>query len=226
MLPNSCYIVMGRIQKPEKTTGKAGNILVDCILSVNKRIKRRTLLPFRLAYGNELSGLFQNATDAVCAMIFMEEEMIQAGLGPIMHWSICKGSFPVMKDENRNSIIGGKDLPVVRQILQKEKPKNRFFIKTDDREDDFFLLQGLSLWNYLTGEWKLKRDKEILGIFLKGNDYKYAADAMNIARPQAWRKYRSLQMHAYFNIREILLSGRLITENSSNGDLSLQISKP
>ncbi len=226
MSSNISYIVLGRIAKPEKTTGKAGSILLNSIISVNKRIKKRTLLPFGLAYGNEVSGLFYNSADAVSATVFLEEELMQAGLGPIMHWSICKGIFPVMKDENRNSIIGGREISLIRQLLQKEKSKSRFFIKTDDREDDFFLLQALSIWDFFISGWNLKRDKEILGIFLEGNDYKYAAEALNIARPQAWRKYRSLQMSAYFSIREILLSGRLLTENSATGDLSLQMNKP
>jgi hypothetical protein len=220
------YIVLGRIRKPEKTTVKTGEALLDSIVSVNKRIKKRTLLPFRLAYGNEVNGLFQHATDAINAMVFLEEELMQSGVGPIMHWSICSGAFTLMKDEKRNPIVGGRELPLLRQTLQREGTKNRFFVRTHDREDDFFLLQGLYVWDHLMGGWNLKKDNEILGIFLEGNDYKYAAEALNIARPQTWRKYRSLQMPAYFSIREILLSGRLLAENNVSGDLSLQINKP
>ena len=66
------YIVLGRIRKPEKTTVKTGEVLLDSIVSVNRRIKKRTLLPFRLAYGNEVNGLFQHATDAINAMVFLE----------------------------------------------------------------------------------------------------------------------------------------------------------
>lgn len=215
------YIVLGRIQKPEKTTGKTGEALLEGIVSVNKRIKKRALIPFRLAYGNEVTGLFHHASDAVSAMVFMEEELMQAGQGAIMHWSICSGAFTLMKDENRNPIIGGRELPLLRQTLQLESTKNRFLIRTYDREDDFFLLQGLYIWDHLMKGWNLKRDKKILGIFLEGNDYKYAAEALNLARPQTWRKYRSLQMPAYFSIREILLSGRLLSANNINGDLSL-----
>jgi hypothetical protein len=74
--------------------------------------------------------------------------------------------------------------------------------------------------------WNLKRDWEILALYLQGNDYKYAADALNIARPQTWRKFRSLQMAAYFNVREILLSGRLLSENLDRSAAPLQITKP
>jgi hypothetical protein len=218
MLSLNSYIVLGRIEKPEKITGKTGNALINCIVSVNKRIKKRTAIPFRLSYGNEVSGLFQNASDAVCATVYFEEELVQAGMGPIMHWSICRGIFPVIKDENRNPVIGGKEISFLRQHQPGKKLKTRFFVKTDDRENDFFLLQGLSVWDFLMRNWNLKRDKEILGIYLEGNDYKYAAEVLNIARPQAWRKYRSLQMPAYFNIREILLSGRLIAENEGPGE--------
>lgn len=214
------YVILGRIRKPEKTTSKTGEILLNSIISVNKRIKKRTLLPFRLVYGNEINGLFLHAADAVSAMIFMEEELMQSGLGPIMHWSICGGAFTLMKDEKRNPIVGGRELPLLRQTLQREGAKSRFFVRTHDREDDFFLLQGLYVWDHIMEGWNLKRDKQILGIFLEGNDYKYAADTLKIARPQTWRKYRSLQMAAYFSIREILLSGRLLAENHTNSDLS------
>jgi hypothetical protein len=131
-----------------------------------------------------------------------------------------------MKDEKNNPVIGGKELQLFRQLLEKEKIKKRFFIRLDDREDDFFLLQGLSVWDHLMQGWNLKRDWEILALYLQGNDYKYAADALNIARPQTWRKFRSLQMVAYFNVREILLSGRLLSENLDRSAAPLQITKP
>lgn len=226
MSPHISYIVLGRILKSEKITGIAGRILAESILSVNKRIKKRNLLPFKLTYGSEVSGLFHTSADAICAMIFLEEELIQKGLGPVMHWSICSGAFPTIKDENKNPIIGGKELPRLREALQKEKLKNRFFIKTGDRIDDFYLLHGLCLWDFVINNWNIKRDKEILTLYLDGYDYKFAAEALNIARPQTWRKYRSLQMQEYFSIREILLSGRLLAENAVSTDISLQISKP
>ena len=226
MLFNYSYIILGRITKPEKATFTASRVLADSIPSVNKRIKKRNLLPLKLNYGSEVSGLFNSIADAVCALVFLEEELRQKGLGPVLHWSISKGLFPIIKDENRNSIIGGKELPALKQILIREKSKNRFFIRTNDREDDFYLLQGLLIWDFVTEMWNLKRDKEILTIFLDGYDYKYAADILNIARPQAWRKYQSMQMPAYFNIREILLSGRLTTENGGIVNSSLQINKP
>jgi hypothetical protein len=131
-----------------------------------------------------------------------------------------------MKDEKNNPVIGGKELQLFRQLLEKEKIKKRFFIRLDDREDDFFLLQGLSVWNHLMQGWNLKRDREILALYIQGNDYKYAADALNIARPQTWRKFRSLQMAAYFNVREILLSGRLLSENLDRSAAPHQITKP
>jgi hypothetical protein len=226
MIPNYSYLLLGRILKPDKITGVAGRILADSVLSVNKRIKKRNLLHFKIAYGSEISSLFNTAADALCAMVYLEEELTQKGLGPVMHWSIYKGTFPIIKDENRNLIIGGKELPILRQSLLKEKSKSRFFIKTGDRSDDFYLLQGLILWNLIIYNWNIKRDKEILAIYLDGYDYKFAADALNVARPQTWRKYRSLQMQAYFSIREILLSGRLLSENNSSGDISFRITKP
>lgn len=226
MLLNFSYIVLGRIIQPEKSTGKAGTLLLNSVLAVNKRIRKRTLLPFQMGYGSEVGGLFRKPSEAVAAMVYMEEELIQSGLGPIMHWSIYRGNFSVMKDEKNNPVIGGKELPLLRQKLAKEKFKNRFFIRLDDREDDFYLLQGLAVWNHIIGSWNIKRNREILSIFLQGNDYKYAADALNIARPQTWRKFRSLQMSAYFNIREILLSGRLMTDSPEKEDAPLQINKP
>jgi len=226
MSSNISYIVLGRIIQPEKSTGKATSLLLNGVLSVNKRIKKRTLLPFQIGYGSEVAGLFHKPSEAVSAMVYLEEELIQSGLGPILHWSICRGNFSIMKDEKNNPVIGGKELPSLRQKLAKEKLKNRFFIHLDDREDDFFLLQGLAAWNHIIGGWNIKRNREILSIFLQGNDYKYAADALNIARPQTWRKFRSLQMAAYFNIREILLSGRLMADNPDKEVSPLQITKP
>ena len=226
MSSNFSYLVFGRIINPEKTTGKAGLSLLNSVLAVNKRIRKKTVLSFQINYGSEVSALFRKPYEAVSAMVYMEEELILSGLGPIMHWSICRGNFSVMKDEKNHPVIGGKELPLLRQKLAKEKLKNRFFVRLDDREDDFFLTQGLAVWNHIIGSWNIKRNREILSIFLQGNDYKYAADALNIARPQTWRKFRSLQMSAYFNIREILLSGRLMTDSPEKADAPLQINKP
>jgi four helix bundle protein len=72
---------------------------------VNKRIKKRPLLPFQINYGSEISGLFRTTTDAVAALVYLEEELIQSGLGPIMQWSIFRGTFSIMKDEKNNDLV-------------------------------------------------------------------------------------------------------------------------
>jgi hypothetical protein len=226
MSSNYSYIIFGRFIKPEKSTAKSSSILLNSILTVNKRIKKRPLLPFQINYGSEISGLFRTPSDAVAALVYLEEELIQSGLGPIMQWSIFRGTFSIMKDEKNTPVIGGKELQLFRQLLEKEKMKTRFFVRLDDREDDFFLIQGLSVWNHFIKGWNLKRNQEILNIYIQGNDYKYAAEMLNIARPQTWRKFRSLQMAAYFNVREILLSGRLLSENLNRGEAPRQVTKP
>lgn len=220
------YILLGRISGLEKINTKTGKCLAASVTTINKRLKKRCILPLQVTHGSEVTALFSHLDDAISALVYMEEELLQSGLGNVMHWSVCSGSFTVMKDEKNFPCIGGKDLLQLHRTMQAEKTKNRFFIRTHDRQDDFFLLQALLLWNHFLSQWNLKRDHEILAIFLDGNDYKNAADLMNIARPQAWRKYRSMNMAVYFSIREILLSGRLIQEKTHTEHGSVLIHKP
>jgi len=66
MLFNYNYIILGRITKPEKATVTASRVLADSIPSVNKRIKKRNLLPLKLNYGSEVSGFQLNCRRCLC----------------------------------------------------------------------------------------------------------------------------------------------------------------
>jgi hypothetical protein len=45
----------------------------------------------------------------------------------------------------------------------------------------------------------------------------------NIARPQAWKKYRSMNMGSYFSSREMILEGAELLSQAENTDQILTL---
>ena len=214
MLTKNGYIILGCISGNITLTGKLQEQLMQAADTANKRLKKRTLYALQSAYGSEICGLYTDISDALTALVHVEEELIQQGMARCLQWGIMQGKVNLIKDGVKSVQLGGKDLQQLKSsILALSPRKSRFVILTQHRQADYYGQLGLMLWDGMVSDWNIKRDCKALGVFLQGNEYKAAADMLNIAKPQAWKKYQSLGMARYFAIREIILSGRLAIES-------------
>jgi hypothetical protein len=199
------YLLIGKSLEKEPNAELAG-----IIRKLNSIKGQEMELPAREYFGTEIVCCFKNFSAALSGLILFEELIIKSGKRMQFKWLMKQISSGIPPKKSIQREISGREFTEAREQLAMFKPKPvRFLILTGDRKTDYQFMQSFRLWEYFAEQWKLPRDKKALELFLEGYDYKTAADKLKIARPQAWKKYNSLNMDEYFAVREILLSGIL-----------------
>lgn len=191
--------------------GKAGwppsAVIETAIRAANARYRDMLHAPLQLYFGNELHGMVRNLQGALQIMIMLEEEMLKTGHSKVFKWVILSGKAAISKLGPQNIQLSGADLQLSREkMFELSRGKSWFLPLSGDRHTDQWLLDGWLLFRHFTTAWKPARDKKPLALFLQGHDYKWAADELGIARPQAWKKYNSLNMREYLALRDMLIS--------------------
>lgn len=199
------YLLLGKSGGSEQT-----DIMTLLLKRLNQFQRKEMLVPGRAYFGSEYVLAYQTLQDALQGLITLEEWLVKEGHRSQIDWIIRQTETEIRGRDFASRELTGTGLNETRTMLaHKGKTTARITILTGDRKSDYLYLQAFSLWQFFFTEWKIPRDNPFLNLFLEGYDYKEAADRMSVARPQAWKKYKSLNMAEYFAIREILLSGNL-----------------
>ena len=200
------YFLCGRFTG--KTSAAITRQFSQVLELVNQRMAKRGLAPLRIFFGTEFSGMYPTLRDCCEVLIQAEEEWLKEGHKINFSWAIGYGQTDLKRHAPREYEITGSDFDDLRTLLlNNNHKKKRILPALNQREQALFLSHAFSLRDVFAGEWNLKRDQRILSIFLEGNDYKVAAEELDIARPQAWKKYKSMNMGPYFSSRELILEG-------------------
>ena len=202
-------------------TDKAGVAVIrqfgKVLETVNQRLDKQCIAAVRIFFGTEFSGMYPTLKDACEALIQIEEEWLKEGHKIEFCWAIGYGQTDLKRHAPREYEITGTDFDELRtHLLKNNFRKKRILPTLSQREQALFMAHAFALRDFFVGEWNLKRDQRVLGIFLEGNDYKVAAEELDIARPQAWKKYRSMNMAPYFSSREMILEGAEILQYTEN----------
>ena len=216
------YFLCGRF------TGKAGVAKTrqfgQVLEVVNQRLDKRSFAPVRIFFGTEFSGMFSTLKDACEALIQIEEEWLKEGQKIDFCWALGYGQSDLKRLAPKEYEITGSDFDALRTLLLKNNHrKKRILPALQQREQALFMSHAFALRDFFVGEWNIKRDQRVLGIFLEGNDYKVTAEELDIARPQAWKKYRSMNMGSYFSSREMILEGAELLSQAENTDQILSL---
>lgn len=196
----SGFILAGKTGKPGWPPAE---IMQKAVRKTGQRYRAGLPLMPQVYFGSELLCMAADPATAIGFLVSLEEELQKAGYGNHYRWVILSGRA------GHDSASGpfGEDIDKARELLfGLMHSKQRFLFSTGQRKTDYLLLESMKLYDFFTGKWKPARDRKILGIFLEGHDYKVAAEELGIARPQAWKKYRSLHFGEYLAIREILMN--------------------
>lgn len=199
------YLLLGKTNGIEQS-----DIMTALLKRLNQFQRKEILVPGRAYFGSEYVLAYQNLQDALQGLITLEEWLAKEGQLSRIDWIIRQAEAEIKGREFASRELTGAEFNETRSMLARKGKNNaRITILTGDRKSDYLYLQAFSLWQYFFTAWKLPRDNSFLNLFLEGYDYKEVADRISVARPQAWKKYKSLNMPEYFAIREILLSGNL-----------------
>jgi SatD family (SatD) len=197
------HILMADVIDSRKYKGKTVALgLAKIVEKINSDYKTEIVSPLTVTLGDEFQGVISNEETVAKIIISIEEFMIENRFAFKLRYASHTGKIDTKINKNIAYGMLGEGLTRTREILNNaKKGHERFFIFTEKKTS---LLNKLFIvFESFVDSWKQK-DFSLISLFLKGIDYKKVAIANNYTASAMWKKRKSLQIHEYNTIKEII----------------------
>jgi hypothetical protein len=180
--------------------------LKEIVKSINS--KAQFLSPLTITLGDEFQGVANSIDTGIKTIIEIEEMIIQNQFDLKLRYVLNYGHIETEINTKTAYEMLGDGLTEARENLNELKNKDsRFLIclGLGMKDSADILNKTFIIYQSFADSWKLN-DYKIVAEFLKTDDYKIVAEKVNLDRSSAWRRRKSLKMHEYETIKNIILT--------------------
>ncbi len=180
--------------------------LKEIVRLINK--KSHIVSPLTITLGDEFQGLTDTIANGIKAIIEIEEIIIKNQFDLKLRYVLNYGHIDTEINTKAAYEMLGEGLTNARNSLNELKGKDsRFLISLGSEMIDSadILNKTFIIYQSFVDSWKLN-DYPIVTEFFKTDDYKIVAEKVNLDRSSAWRRRKSLNMHEYETIKNIILT--------------------
>jgi len=200
------YILMADVvssrSKDQKQLMEDFKIITEAI---NYKHSKKLKSPLTITLGDEFQGITKDVNAALQIIFSLDEEILIRGAGFKLRYVLLEGQIDTPINDKIAYGMLGEGLTNARKALQEAKlTKNRYHIILKNSEMSKALTNSFIIYQGLTDDWKIVRDRELLTEFLKGNDYKIVADELGKTRSQIWKREKSLKINEYIATKEVI----------------------
>lgn len=170
--------------------------------------KDKQLSPLTITLGDEFQGVTKSIESGIKTIIEIEEMIIENQFDLKLRYVLNYGRIDTEINTKTAYEMLGMGLTEARNSLNELKNKNyRFHIQLGQgmKEMTDLLNKTFIIYQSFTDSWRLN-DYPIVAEFLKTDDYKIVAEKVSLDRSSAWRRRKSLNMHEYETIKNIILT--------------------
>lgn len=173
--------------------------------AINYKHSKKLKSPLTITLGDEFQGITKDVNAALQIIFSLDEEILIRGAGFKLRYVLLEGQIDTPINDKIAYGMLGEGLTNARKALQEAKlTKNRYHIILKNSEMSKALNNSFIIYQGLTDDWKMVRDRELLTEFLKGNDYKIVADELGKTRSQIWKREKSLKINEYIATKEVI----------------------
>jgi hypothetical protein len=180
--------------------------LKELVATTNKRAK--LISPLTITLGDEFQGISNSIADAIKTILEIEELIITKGFDLKLRYVLNYGKIDTKINTKTAYEMLGEGLTEARRNLNELKNEDgRFLILLGAPLKDLAHLinQTFIIYRSFVDAWK-PNDYPIVAEFFRTHDYKIVAEKVNLDRSSAWRRKKSLKMHEYETIKNIILT--------------------
>ncbi len=166
------------------------------------------LSPLTITLGDEFQGITRSIADGIKTIIEIEEIIIKHQFDLKLRYVLNYGRIDTEINTKAAYEMLGEGLTEARNSLNELKSKDaRFLILLGQGMTDTadILNKAFIIYQSFIDSWKIN-DYPIVAEFLKTDDYKIVAEKVNLDKSSAWRRKKSLNMHEYETIKNIILT--------------------
>ncbi|HEY1010225.1 MAG: SatD family protein [Daejeonella sp.] len=180
--------------------------LRDIVTAINN--KGKVVSPLTITLGDEFQGITSSIPDGIKTILNIEELIITNQFDLKLRYVLNYGKIDTKINTKTAYEMLGRGLTEARKSLNELKNEDsRFLISLGDNMKDTaeIINQAFIIYQSFVDSWKIN-DYPIVAEFFKTNDYKVVAEKVNLDRSSAWRRRKSLKMHEYETIKNIIVT--------------------
>ena len=180
--------------------------LKEIVGLINK--EGQLLSPLTITLGDEFQGITNSISNGIKTIIEIEEIIIENHFDLKLRYVLNYGRIDTESNTKTAYEMLGEGLTEARNSLNELKSKDsRFLILLGQGMKDTadLLNKTFIIYQSFADSWKIN-DYPIVAEFLKTDDYKIVAEKVNLDKSSAWRRRKSLNMHEYETIKNIILT--------------------
>ena len=181
--------------------------LKDVVTTINKEKGANLISPLTITLGDEFQGLSNSMENGIKTIFDIEEKIVHKQYNLKLRYVLYFGQIETEINNKIAYEMLGEGLTNARKELNSLKNKEvRFKIRLTKNElnKETYLNKAFSIYQNFVDSWK-EKDLKIVKEFLLHEDYKTVAKNVNIDPSNAWRRKKSLNIHEYNHIKNIIL---------------------
>ena len=181
--------------------------LKDVVTTINKEKGANLISPLTITLGDEFQGLSISMENGIKTIFDIEEKIVHKQYNLKLRYVLYFGQIETEINNKIAYEMLGEGLTNARKELNSLKNKEvRFKIRLTKNElnKETYLNKAFSIYQNFVDSWK-EKDLKIVKEFLLHEDYKTVAKNVNIDPSNAWRRKKSLNIHEYNHIKNIIL---------------------
>lgn len=173
---------------------------------INKSRKTSILSPLTITLGDEFQGIVKGIVEAIDIIQELEESLLTKERNFKLRYVVVEGEVDTPINQEIAYGMLGEGLTRARKKVENLKKSHyRFHFDLKDNIKAEALNHLYIAIQVIIDAWKPDQDYKLVSTFLKNEDYKEVALALNKDRSLMWRRKRTLKIDAYQALKEVAI---------------------
>ncbi|HEX6432538.1 MAG TPA: SatD family protein, partial [Niastella sp.] len=172
---------------------------------INYEKKDILLSPIAITLGDEFQCVVKNVEAGIELMLAIDEKKLYEMADFKLRYVLVEGGIETPINHDIAYGMLGEGLTIAREkLIEYKNSYRRYSIQLNNIRKSEALANSLIVYQNIIDTWKMEKDYLLIARFLELKDYKLVADEMGKTRSQIWKREKSLNLEAYFSIKQVI----------------------
>ncbi len=192
--------MVGSSEVPQPATQK---IFAKIVANINQKFQPKIISPLTITLGDEFQGIVKSFASGLEIIIALEEAIAFENFPFKLRYVVNKGKIETKINTEICHGMIGEGLSQTRSLLEKVKKKKERYLMNNATKQETYNGIGKILDMFLR-KWEVKKEGEILSLFLSGMNYREIAKKVKKSESQIWKKELSLEIETYKSFKKLI----------------------
>jgi len=172
---------------------------------INHEKKNILISPITITLGDEFQCIVKSVEAGIELIMAIDEKRLHEMADFKLRYVLVEGNIETPINHEIAYGMLGEGLTMAReQLVEYKTSYHRYTIHLNNAKKSEALANSLIVYQNIIDSWNIDKDYSLITRFLELKDYKLVADEMGKTRSQIWKREKSLNLEAYFSIKQVI----------------------